>query len=414
MARSKKSKMGLCLAICSILAGFPAIGAFADQKSFDGLDMTMGNLPLLSNAKTRSIGPENPTGEKGKGGMAKLGVGSASNAAADLGQGWKVNPYVRIAPNQTFVLADINGSGAIQHIWMTPAGSDRLNILKIYWDGEETPSVECPLGDFFACGLGEYAQVTSVAVCVNPKSGFNCYWSMPFRKGCKMTVTNMDKSQMTLYFQIDYCLTEVAETAAYFHAQFRRVNPVPFKEVYTLVDGIVGRGHYVGTYMTWGANSPGWWGEGEIKFYMDGDTEFPTICGTGTEDYFCGSYGFDNPKGGGYMIFSGPYAGMPQVINPKGQPVKKTKVFEDGKFIEERTTFNPKDQPRFSLYRWHIMDPIRFEQNLKVTMQALGWQAGGKYLPLQDDISSVAFWYQAEPHAPFPKLPDREQLKITK
>jgi hypothetical protein len=166
--------------------------------------------------------------------------------------------------------------------------------------------------------------------------------------------------------------------------------------------------------MTWGANSPGWWGEGEIKFYMDGDTEFPTICGTGTEDYFCGSYGFDNPKGGGYQTFSGPYAGMPQVINPKGQPVRKTKVFEDGKFIEERTILNPKDQPRFSLYRWHIMDPIRFERDLRVTMQALGWQEGGKYLPLRDDISSVAFWYQTEPHRPFPGLPSREQLKIVK
>jgi hypothetical protein len=325
-----------------------------------------------------------------------------------------VNPYVLIGANKTFVLADINGSGGIQHIWMTPNGNDRLTILRIYWDGEETPSVECPLGDFYACGLGEYAQVTSLAVCVNPKSGYNCYWPMPFRKGCKITVTNIDKNQMTLYFQIDYCLTEVAQTAAYFHAQFRRVNPLPAKEVYTIVDGITGRGHYVGTYMTWGANSAGWWGEGEIKFYMDGDAEFPTICGTGTEDYFCGSYGFDNPKGGGYQTFTGPYVGMPQVINPKGKPVKKTRVFEDGKFIEERTILNPKDQPRFSLYRWHIMDPIRFEQDLRVTMQALGWKDGGKYLPLEDDISSVAFWYQAEPHGAFPKLPDREQLKITK
>jgi hypothetical protein len=378
------------------------------------LDTGLGNLALLSNAKTRSIGPENPTGEKGKGGMAKLGEGSASHAAGDLGQDWKVNPYVNIKSGQTFVLADINGSGSIQHIWMTPAGNDRLNILRIYWDGEEAPSVECPLGDFFACGMGEYAQVTSLAVCVNPKSGFNCYWPMPFRKSCKMTVTNLDKNQMTLYYEINYCLADVGEKAGYFHAQFRRVNPVPFKEVYTVVDGIVGKGHYVGTYMTWGANSPGWWGEGEIKFYMDGDTEFPTICGTGTEDYFCGSYGFDNPKGGGYQTFSGPYAGMPQIINPKGKPVRKTKIYENGKFVEERTTLNPKDQPRFSLYRWHIMDPIRFEQNMKVTMQALGWQDGGKYLPLQDDISSVAFWYQTEPHVPFPKLPDREQLRITK
>ncbi len=377
------------------------------------LDMGMGNLPLLSDAKTRSIGPENFTGEKSKGGMAELGQGTASNAARELGRGWKVNPYIHIEPNQTFVLADINGPGSIQHIWMTPAGDIRLNILRFYWDGETTPSIECPVGDFFACGLGEYAQVTSLAVCVNSKSGFNCYWPMPFKKKCKVTMTNTDDKQMTLYYQIDYALTDVPEAAAYLHAQFRRVNPLPNKQDYTILDGVAGKGHYVGTYMAWGSNSPGWWGEGEIKFFMDGDTEFPTICGTGTEDYFCGSYGFEDPNGGGYKIFNSPYAGMPQVINPKGKPFRKTKVYQDGKLIEEKTVFDPRQQPRFSLYRWHIMDPIRFDKDLRVTIQALGWQDGGRYLPLQDDLSSVAFWYQAEPHAQFPKLPDKENLKIS-
>ncbi len=359
----------------------------AQKVSFNGLHMNMGNLSKLSHAKTRSISPENFTGEKGKGGMSTDGL--AKNAARDLGQGWKVSPYVHIQPKETFVLAEINGSGAIQQIWMTPAGNWRFSIIRIYWDGEKNPSVEVPVGDFFACGWGKYAQVSSLPVCVNPGSAFNCYWVMPFRKSCKITMENLDDKRMTLYYQINYTLTDIHEDEAYFHAQFRRTNPVPYKGVYTIVDGIKGWGHYVGTYMCWGSNSTGWWGEGEIKFYMDGDKKFPTVCGTGTEDYFCGSYGFvsDNK----YVEYTTPHAGMPQVLSPDG-------------------LYN--SQQRFGLYRWHIMDPVRFEKDMKVTMQALGWMSGGRYLPLQDDISSVAFWYQKEPHSKFPKLPDRDFLEV--
>jgi hypothetical protein len=295
---------------------------------------------------------------------------------------------------------------------MTPTGNNRLNIFRIYYDGEESPSVECPVGDFFACGLGDYHQVTSIPICVNPRSGFNSYWSMPFRKSCKVTMTNIDDREMTLYYQIDYTLTYIPYNAAYLHAQFRRVNPLPEKEVYTIVDGIKGRGHYVGTYMTWGSYSPGWWGEGEIKFYMDGDKEFPTICGTGTEDYFCGSYGFDNPEGGGYKTFTTPYVGMPQVLNPEGRIVRTSTVHKPDGTTQEVTKVIKDDIPRFSLYRWHVLDPIRFKQDLKVTIQALGWQSQGRYLPLKDDLSSVALWYQTEPHAPFPTLPDKEHLLI--
>jgi len=366
------------------LVAFLMVGCEEQQSGFSGLEMGLGNLARLSSAETRSVSPENFTGEKGKGGMATEGTGA--RAARELGQGWKVSPSVRINPGQTFVMADVEGSGAIQHIWMTPTGNNRFNILRIYWDGEEKPSVECPAGDFFACGMGQYVGVNSLAVCVNPKSGFNCYWVMPFRKRCKITMTNIDAKPMVLYYQIDYTLTDIPKDAAYFHAQFRRINPLPDKQDYTILDGVRGKGHYVGTYMVWGSNSPGWWGEGEIKFFMDGDTKFPTICGTGTEDYFCGSYGFSKFQGRGYEEFSSPYTGMPQVI-------------------ESET------QPRFGLYRWHIMDPVRFESDLKVTMQALGWKSEGRYLPLKDDLSSVAFWYQAEPHAPFPKLPDKESLK---
>ncbi|MFC1588560.1 glycoside hydrolase family 172 protein, partial [Planctomycetota bacterium] len=204
--------------------------------------MNMGNLWRLSPAQTRSLSPENFSGDKGAGGMATDGTGA--NCARDLGQGWKVSPSVAIEPGQTFELADIDGPGAIQQIWMTPTGHWRFSILRIYWDGQEQPSVECPVGDFFACGWGKYAPVSSLPVCVNPGSAFNCYWEMPFRKKCRITMTNIADEKMMLYYQINYTLTDVPEDAAYFHAQFRRVNPLPYKDVYTIVDGIRGQGQY--------------------------------------------------------------------------------------------------------------------------------------------------------------------------
>ena len=370
------------------------------SDQFSGLGVNLSNLFMLSNARTRSISPEHPTGEKGRGGMATSGTGE--NCARDLGQGWKLSPSLAVEPGATLTLADIEGPGAIQQIWCVVSSdvSWRDMIVRIHWDDQEHPSVECPIGDFFACGWGRFAQVSSLAVCVNPGRAFNCYWEMPFRKRARVTVENRDPDNAGLiYYQINYALAPVPERAAYFHAQFRRTNPLPYKHVYTIVDGIAGQGHYVGTYMAWGVNNSGWWGEGEIKFYLDGDDEFPTICGTGTEDYFCGAYNFDvgimeAGQPNAYTEFTTPYAGMPQVIRP------------DGVYAS---------QQRFGLYRWHITDPIRFEADLRVTIQALGWRTdrkGRRYLPLQDDIASVAFWYQTLPTAPFPDLPDRDYLEV--
>ncbi len=239
---------------------------------FDGLQMNLGNLFRTSDAKTRSLSPENVTGEKGKGGMCELENGSARQAARDLGKTWKVNPYFVVAPGETITLADVAGPGCIQHIWMTPTGKWRSTILRMYWDNAKRPSVECPLGDFFASGWEEYAPLSSLAVCVNPGRAFNCYWPMPFREHCRITMENRSEEPMTIYYQIDYTLTELPEDTAYFHAQFRRVNPLPYKQVYPILDGVKGKGQYVGTYLAWGVNSSGWWGEGEIKFYLDGDT----------------------------------------------------------------------------------------------------------------------------------------------
>ena len=359
------------------------------MTSFNGLGMNLANLSRLSNAETRSISPENFTGEKGKGGMASTGTGAKH--AEGLGPGWKISPSVVIEAGETFELANIEGSGAIQQIWMTPTGNWRFSILRIYWDDQEHPSVECPAGDFFASGWGNYAQLSSLAVCVNPGSAFNCYWEMPFKKRCRITMTNIANEDMVLYYQINYCLTEVPANLAYFHAQFRRVNPLPYKDVYTLLEGVEGQGHYVGSYMAWGVNNSGWWGEGEIKFYLDDDKAFPTICGTGTEDYFCGSYNFENKETRQYQVFTTPYAGLHQVIKPDG-------VYQS--------------QTRFGMYRWHITDPIRFKQTIRVTIQALGWRHDRRYLPLQDDIASVAYWYQTLPSQKFPVLPDKDQLEV--
>ena len=373
-------------------------GCKEEPEKYNGLDLSMGNLYRMSDAKSRSISPENFTGEKGKGGMATLEEGNAAHAARDLGQGWKVNPYIFIEPGEEFTLAEIDGEGAIQHIWMTPVCDYRLTIIKFYWDDETEPSIEVPVGDFFASGWGMSfePQITSLAVCVNPRSGLNCYWQMPFRKKCKITMENIDDKKARLYYQVDYTLTDVPDDAAYFHAQFNRVHPFPAGDVYTIVDNIKGKGQYVGTYIARGAYDAGWWGEGEIKFFLDGDTDFPTICGTGEEDYFCGSYGYHEHRDGEGIVqydqFDSPYTGF--------------HYFKDNPEISYET--------KIGEYRWHILDPIRFENDLKVTIQSLGWQSGGRYLPLQDDMASVAYWYQQEPHNPFPDLPSKEKLIITK
>ncbi len=367
--------------------------------SFDGLGTHIGNLSQLSTAESRSISPENPHGEVGGGGRATEGTGA--RPARDLGQGWKISPSIELLPGETAELADISGQGAIQQIWITCLGNAKLRdlILRIYWDDQEHPSVEAPIGDFFCSGWERFAQVSSLAVCVNPARGFNCYWEMPFRKRARLTLQNRDEEDTTVYYQINYALADVPEQCAYFHAQFRRTNPVPYKTDHTLLDGIVGQGQFVGTYVAWGVNNSGWWGEGEIKFFLDDDDAYPTICGTGTEDYFCGSHNFDigtceDTMPRAYTSFTTPYSGLHQIIRP------------DGAYAS---------QQRFGMYRWHVTDPIRFRERLRVTIQALGWRTElneRRYLPLQDDIASTSFWYQTLPTAPFPELPHRDYLEV--
>jgi hypothetical protein len=388
-----------------MIAAVIALGALALRAAAQPAPPVSGvqSLFLLSDAKSRSIGPENLTGEPGQGARTELKDGSAKYAAKDLGRGWKVNPYIVIAPGTTFTLGDAKGPGVINHIWLTLGGAadNRSGILRVYWDDEATPSVETPVGDFFAAGWGRGAEpvIDSAVVAVNPGSGFNSFWQMPFRKRARLTLENRSTKSLTIYYAIDFSQVAVPANAGYFHAQFRMGMADPVTGDYTLLDGVKGQGQYVGTYLRHRAFSPGWWGEGEAKFYIDGDKDFPTIAGTGEEDYFLGSYSYQRKTAQGGRIetsYSSAYSGF---LSVQDQTI-------DAEYLK------PGDR-RYGEYRWHILDPVRFRRDLRVTIQNLGWKGvtptkfigDGTYLPLHDELSSVAYWYQAEPHGPFAPLP---------
>ncbi len=342
----------------------------------NGFSLAGLGRPIM--AKSRSISAENFTGEKGGGGRAIEGTGAPMANAAGLGVGWKVSPSIWLPAHEEFVLADIEGEGTITHIWCTadPVLWRRL-ILEMYWDDAETPAVRVPLGDFFCNGWCERTLVNSLAIAVNPAGGFNCYFPMPFKKNAKIILKNLSDKDALFYYQVDYLLEELDDEIAYFHVQWNRSSPLASRQVHTLLDNVKGKGYYIGTYMAWQSNHTGWWGEGEFKFYLDGDEEFPTICGTGTEDYFGGAWNFD--IGGTYQDYSTPYLGLPQIIRP------------DGLY---------RSQQRFGMYRWHINDPICFEEDITVTVQALGWREVQKeYLTLKDDIASTAYFYTNIPAA---------------
>lgn len=347
----------------------------------------LNQLTTKKNIRSFSISPENFTGAKGAGAMATEGT----PAARELGQGWKVSPKIWLEPGEKRTLADIKGQGAIKHFWITDNSQRaRQLILRIYFDGAEKPAVEAPLSDFFASADNTtFRPLYSLAMCVNPRNGFNCYFEMPYFRSFRFTLENIGDEKCVVYYQIDCEEKEISPDSLYFHAQFRRVNPLPYKEVYTILDNIKGKGHYVGTYLHWGSKTNGWWGEGEVKFYIDGDREFPTICGTGTEDYFCGAYCFE--VGGKYAEFSSPYSGLHKVSDTNGAYLS---------------------QLYFDMYRWHINDPIYFNEDLRVTVQALGWRSNNRFNPLQEDISSVAYWYSDRLDDTYPTLPDKDALEI--
>jgi len=349
--------------------------------------MSLDRLAFLGRGQSRSISPENFDGAKGGGGRATEGTGAYS--ARDLGVGWKVSPSIEVPAESTAEIAVIDGPGVITHMWLTTHRDHwRSLVLRAYWDGSERPAVEVPVGDFFGQGWCEFAQLSSIPIAVNPHGGLNSYWPMPFPAKARLTLENLAPSPTIVYYQVSYDIDVDVTGAGYLHTQFHRDNPLPAGETHPIVDRVAGSGKYVGTYLAWGVNRPGWWGEGEIKFYLDGDQDHPMICGTGTEDYFGGAWNFDV---NGYTAYSTPYLGLHQILSP------------DGLY---------RSQQRFGMYRWHVQDPIRFHTDLRVDIQALGWQSGQRYQPLHDDIASTAFLYLDTPSAAGPTLPGLDDLAV--
>jgi hypothetical protein len=257
-------------------------------------------------------------------------------------------------------------------------------VIRIYWDGQANPSVEAPLGDFLCNSWNKRQEILALPVNVNPKGGMNIFFPMPFRTHARITVTNDAVRVLPgFFYTINYTLEPVEKEALHFHAHWRRTNPVPYGTDYLIAEGIKGRGQYVGTFLSWQQNNAGWWGEGELKMFLDGDAKFPTICGTGTEDYFGGAWGF------GRQSYSAPFFGFQQV---EGQ--------------------SETIGCRMTLYRFHVMDPVFFKKDMKITLQTLGWRSEGRFLPLQDDIASTVYWYQGLPTAPFGPLPDMNHREV--
>lgn len=361
-----------------------------------GFGNGLGALPMMNTGRSRAINAENPTGEPGGGGKA----------ASNLGPSRKGAPCISIKAGETAVLAEITGPGVIQHIWITvtdqtePAQRFVLRdlVLRMYWDGEEKPSVECPLGDFFCMGFGASYQVNSLPIVVNPLRGMNCYLPMPFGKNARITVENQHANDVGgFFYQIDYCLyDELPPEAAYLHAQWRRERITTLGQDYVIVDGVEGAGQYIGTFLALSTLERYWWGEGELKFYLDGDERYPTICGTGMEDYFGGAWSFAAHEGNEMRetTYNTPFLGYP--------------FYADKDYGVDNHYHNRDCPPMRAFYRWHVMDPIRFAQSLKVTVQQIGVGHGGLF-ERQDDLSSVAYWYQAEPHGNFPALPEKKQ-----
>lgn len=294
--------------------------------------------------------------------------------------------FRRINPRQTLELGKIEGHGRITHIWFTIAAPspDHLRelVLRIYWDGAEKPAVECPLGDFYGLGFGRYVEYKSAPIAIGGIKALNCYWPMPFAKGARLTMTNEGSKPVgSCYFNIDYRLDERERPEIrYFHTQYRQAYPVEAGKDYVLVD-TKGAGHYVGTFMSVMANSDGWWGEGNDKFYVDGDPK-PTIEGTGSEDYFCGAWDFQH-------AFWNPYNGVPLYDNKE-------------KGGEKRGILN-------TCYRWHLMDPVPFKSSLRVAIEHGSSGPNDDRKPLRNHYSSIAYYYLDKPEGDGEPLPPYAQ-----
>jgi D-arabinan exo alpha-(1,3)/(1,5)-arabinofuranosidase (non-reducing end) len=305
---------------------------------------------------------------------------------------------VPVKAGGTATILDVTGAGTVTHLWFTIASDDPMHlknlVLRAWWDGENAPSIETPIGDFFGLGLGQYFTYQSALTAVAPMKALNAYFKMPFERAAKMTVTNEGAEPTgALYFAVDYvALEKLPEDVGRFHAQYRQAAPckgttnywvhnwdkaandaknLDGKDNYVFMEA-TGRGHFVGVTQAVLQNQEGWFGEGDDMMFVDGDA-MPTINGTGTEDYYNGAWDF------GGEAFANMHQGAPHIVDPE------------------------RIGGEYCLYRWHTESPVAFEKSIKVTIEH------GHANCRSDNFYSVAYWYQTEPHAEFPTLPKPEE-----
>lgn len=344
----------------TLVLGALVLGArLATGQSPDVLDQPYDlNTGLVS----RSISFENPTGAPGAGGKE----------SSRLGQGRKGAPARTVAPGETVQLCDIEGPGVIRHIWITTEQSpviQRACTIRAWWDGQEHPSIECPIGDFFGFAHGKITAYQSAVHSVGPTGGRNIWLPMPFVSKVRMSFTNESEKAIPLFYQIDYTTGDkLAADAGRLHVLFRRENTTTEKKDFELLPKRGQKGRFIGSIIGIRNLHPDqWWGEGEIKVYMDGDAEFPTICGTGSEDYVGLAWG-----------------------------IQQTPFKYNGCSLAQKNFV--------SMYRWHLPDPIAWQKEGRVTIQQIAWKDG--LFETQDDWSCATFWYEPVPSAPLPQLPD--------
>ena len=341
------------------------VSAVPQAAAQQPVDLVAQPYLLDTGLVSRSICFENPTGAPGEGGKA----------ASRLGVGRKGSPSRSIKPGQTIQLCDIEGPGTIRHIWMTTGRSPqnlRTLVLRGWYDGQEHPSIECPVGDFFGFAHGKVMPYHSAVHSVGPTAGMNIWLPMPFVKRMKMTITNEDSIESSkappVFYQIDYTLGDRhPKDVGRLHVLFRRENPTTEKKDFELLPQRKQKGRFIGSVIGIRNLHPGqWWGEGEIKVYMDGDREFPTICGTGSEDYVGLAWG-----------------------------IQQTPFLYNGCSLDQKNFI--------SMYRWHLPDPIAWRNECRITIQQIAWKKG--LAETEDDWSAATFWYEPAPSAPLPALP---------
>lgn len=363
-----------------LLIGFSSL-------AFSQINETLEYYNLNTQMESRSISFENPTGEPGNGGKA----------ASKIGIGRKGAPNKVIEAGEEVILCNIQESGTIRHIWMTGGFMDhawlegegrekllRSTIIRAYWDGQEHPSIECPLGDFMGFAHGKVTSYQSAVHSIGEIGALNFWLPMPFNSSAKITLTNESNVEFGLFYQIDYTINDKHhDDVGRLHVCFRRENPTTQKVDFELLPKRKGKGRFIGAVIGIRKLHPGWWGEGEVKFYIDGDTKFPTICGTGAEDYVGLSYGIQETTfqyHGCSLNFT--CDTIIEALDCKTNEMSKYKM------------------AYISMYRWHLPDPIFWKKECRVTIQ----QIGCCLYERDDDWSTATFWYEPIPSESLPKI----------